>query len=211
MFAPAFKAITDYERSIAKDPNIKPGQGVLGPQELAEASILRMASAVVALVTLACTFGGAMLGLRLRQSLPSDYVSGDSRDSIKLIMGLVATMTALILGLVTASAKSSYDAIDSAVKQASISLLALDRELRSFGPETSEIRRGLKRWTEIRVDAIWPEKTAKPTGEDAAVTADTSEGLADAVRELTPANNAQRAHKAQRSNFRNGWSRCAGS
>lgn len=156
-----------------------------------------MAPTVVALVTLACTFGGAMLGLRLRQSLPSDYVSGDSRDSIKVIMGLVATMTALILGLVTASAKSSYDAIDSAVKQASISLLALDRELRSFGPETSEIRTGLKRWTEIRVDAIWPEKTAKPTAEDDAATAETSEGLAEAVRRLTPANNAQRAHKAR--------------
>ena len=156
-----------------------------------------MASTVVALVTLACTFGGAMLGLRLRRSLPSDYVSGDSRDSIKFIMGLVATMTALVLGLVTASAKSSYDAIDSAVKQASISLLALDRELGSFGPETSEIRTRIKRWTETRVDALWPGESANPTTKDASVTAGTYEDLADAIRGLVPTNDSQRAHKAR--------------
>ena len=75
-----------------------------------------MSPTAVALVTFACSFGGAMLGSRVRLSLPSKHVSDDSRDSIKVIMGLVATMTALVLGLVTASAKSSFDVVDAAIK-----------------------------------------------------------------------------------------------
>ena len=56
-------------------------------------------------------------------------------------VGLVATMTALVLGLVTASAKSSFDAVDTAVKQTATQLLTLDRVLARYGSETGEIRK----------------------------------------------------------------------
>ena len=156
-----------------------------------------MSSTAVALITFVCTFSAAMLGLRLRLRLPSEYVSGDSRDSIKFIMGLVATMTALVLGLVTASAKSSYDAIDVAVKQGSINLLALDRELHSFGSETNEIRSSLRRLTEARMGMLWPKDSAKAAAAGAPPTGETYEWIADKIRGLNPSNDLQRAHKAR--------------
>ena len=65
--------------------------------------------AAAGLVTLVCTFGGVLVGVVIRRIVPREQVSGDEQ-TIKLGLALVATMTALVLGLVTASAKSSFDA-----------------------------------------------------------------------------------------------------
>ena len=63
----------------------------------------------LALVSLVSVFGGAALGMFLRAVLPENHLSADTKDTVKLAMGLVATMTALVLGLLVASAKGSYD------------------------------------------------------------------------------------------------------
>ena len=114
-----------------------------------------MIPAAAGLVTLVCTFGGVLVGVVIRRLVPREQVSGDYRDTIKLGLALVATMTALVLGLVTASAKSSFDAVDSAVKQTAAKLLSLDRVLARYGPETAPIREALKATVADRVDAIW--------------------------------------------------------
>ena len=69
-----------------------------------------MGPAAMAFVVLACVFGGALIGLRLRDILPEEHPSQDTKDVVKLGMGVVATMSALVLGLLIASAKESYDA-----------------------------------------------------------------------------------------------------
>jgi exosortase/archaeosortase len=68
-------------------------------------------------IVLACIFGGAPIGVVLRRILPEHHLSSDSKDVIKLAMGLTATMAALVLALLIASAKSSYDAQRSEVTQ----------------------------------------------------------------------------------------------
>jgi hypothetical protein len=45
----------------------------------------------------AFVFGGAMLGMYLRKVLPEDHLSDASKDVVKMGMGLVATMCALVL------------------------------------------------------------------------------------------------------------------
>ena len=65
---------------------------------------------IVGTIVFACTLGGALGGLWLRTKLPEHHLNEESRDTVKLGIGLVATMTALVLGLVTASAKSAFDA-----------------------------------------------------------------------------------------------------
>ena len=69
-----------------------------------------MGPAAMAFVVFACVFGGALIGLRLRDILPEEHPSQDTKDVVKLGMGVVATMSALVLGLLIASAKESYDA-----------------------------------------------------------------------------------------------------
>ena len=57
----------------------------------------------------ACVFGGALFGILLHAVLPQHHLNAESKDIVKLGMGLVGTMAALVLGLLVASAKSSYD------------------------------------------------------------------------------------------------------
>jgi hypothetical protein len=104
-----------------------------------------MNPSIVGMIVVACSFGGALLGLWLRTALPEQHLDAESRDTVKVGIGLIATMTALVLGLVTASTKSAFDAVDTAVKQTAIELLALDRILARYGSETGEIRQGLQR------------------------------------------------------------------
>ena len=84
---------------------------------------------VVGIIVFTCTFGGALLGMRVRKVLQEHHVSGESKDTVKVATALIATMTALVLGLVTASAKSSFDSTNTAIKQTAAQILALDRAL----------------------------------------------------------------------------------
>ena len=63
----------------------------------------------VGLIVFVFVFGGALLAMRLRAALPDAHFSKESKYTVKLGTGLIATMTALVLGLMTASAKSSFD------------------------------------------------------------------------------------------------------
>jgi hypothetical protein len=116
----------------------------------------------IGIIVFACTFGGAMLGMWLRTTLPKHHLDADSKETVKLGVGLVATMTALVLGLVTASAKGTYDNMDTAVKQTATEILTLDRTLARYGSETAEIRKGLQHSISMRVDMIWPKDSSKP-------------------------------------------------
>lgn len=108
-------------------------------------------------------------------------------------IGLIATMTALVLGLVTASAKSSFDALDIAVKQTATEILALDRLLARYGPETGEIRAALQHAVARRIDMIWPQDSSRPVELDPSAEAAAAEGLTDAIRGLTPRDESQRS------------------
>ena len=111
-------------------------------------------------VVFACVFGGAMTGMLVGRLLPPHHVAGDSKDAVKVGIGMVATMTALILGLVTASAKSAFDAQDSAVHQTAATVVVLDRTLANWGPETAAVRRRIKDVVAWRLIQVWPEHAA---------------------------------------------------
>ena len=147
----------------------------------------------VGMIVFACTLGGVLLGMWLRTILPERHLDNDSRDTVKLGAGLIATMTALVLGLVTASAKSSFDTVSAAVKNTAIDILTLDRVLARYGPETLEIRGTLQDVVVRRVDMVWPEGSSQPTQLDPMGGATTVEGLSDRVRNLTPRSDSQRS------------------
>src|SRR4051794_30866437 len=103
-----------------------------------------MKPTIVGMIVFMFTLGGALAGKWLRTVLPKDHLNDESRDTVKVGIGLVATMTALILGLVTASAKSSFDAVASTVERAAMDVITLDRLLARYGPDTGAIRQGLQ-------------------------------------------------------------------
>lgn len=147
---------------------------------------------VVGGIVFACAFLGALLGLSLRTRLPERFFDAESRESVKLGIGLIATMTALVLGLVTASAKAAFDEASTSVRQSATEILVLDRALARYGPETASIRQGLQRAVGSRIETIWPGDSSDPVTLDPTRVPEV-EALADAIRGLTPLDDAQRA------------------
>ena len=148
---------------------------------------------LVGTIVFACTLGGVLLGMWLRTILPEQHLTNESRDTVRLGTGLIATMTALVLGLVTASAKSSFDTVNTAVRQTAVDILTLDRLLARYGSETREIRGALQHIVASRTDMIWPQSSSQPVQLDPLGAAATVEGLADQIRALTPRDDSQRS------------------
>lgn len=78
-------------------------------------------------ITFCLIFGAGLLGMLLRRALPKDHLSEDSKDVVKLGMGLIGTMAALVLGLLIYSAKASYDTQSTALLKMSADIIWLDR------------------------------------------------------------------------------------
>jgi len=152
-----------------------------------------MNSVLIALAVFACTFGGALCGMGLRSLLPEHHLSSESRDSVKVGIGLVATITALVLGLVTASAKSSFDGLDTAVKHFAADLMALDRTLARYGAETGPIRAGIKSTVAQRIELIWQSGDLRVAARNPAASSRGLESIAEQIRKLAPQSDEQRA------------------
>ena len=146
-----------------------------------------LATTVIAFV---CIFGGALLGFRLRTVLPEDHLSDASRDVVRLGMGTIATMTALMLGLLVSSAKASFDSQSSAVTEMSAKIILLDRALAHYGPEAKDARDLLRTVVTRLVEETWP---AKGRARSIAVpSASRSEPLYDKIQDLKPETDGQR-------------------
>jgi hypothetical protein len=154
-----------------------------------------MNSTTVSLIVFACVFGGALLGILLHAVLPQHHLAADSKDIVKLGMGLVGTMAALVLGLLVASAKGSYDAQGAELTQMSANIGILDRALALYGPETKEIRAMLRGAVARILDQMWPKDgvSASPV----APTAGGGEILFEKIQGLSPKNDTQRSLQGQ--------------
>src|SRR6516162_490115 len=91
-----------------------------------------------ALVVLAAVFASGLVGLYLRSVLPEQHLNEDSVAMVRLCTGVIATLAALVLGLLVASAKANYDRVNDDVTHAAASVLLLDGTLAHYGPQTRE-------------------------------------------------------------------------
>ena len=148
-------------------------------------------------VVFACIFGGAVLGMILRARLPKHHLGDDSKDVVRLGMGLVATMAALVLGLLVASAKSSYDSQKSGLDDISTSILLLDNTLAEYGPEAQDARDLLRRTIVVALAQTWHEDASQSATLDAPAVTGASRGLSGKIQELTPQNDGQRRLQSQ--------------
>ena len=103
-----------------------------------------MSSITVAVTIFCCLFVGALVGMGLRTIIPQQQLDADTRDLIKLGVGLIGTMSALVLGLLVASTKGSYDTKKSEVAQMAGNVILLDRVLAHYGPEAAGTRDELR-------------------------------------------------------------------
>ena len=150
-------------------------------------------------IVLACLLGAEMLGMVLRAALPERHLTADSKDASKVALALIATMTALVLGLLIASAKSSYDAQSTELTQMSAKIVLLDRVLAHYGPETKEIRDLLSSNVALTITQLWSkgnESSSQMEPQSAS-----TEVIFDKLQGLSPKDDAQRSLQAQALNI----------
>jgi hypothetical protein len=154
-----------------------------------------VSSLAISVTVFACVFGGVLLGMFLRTILPAHHISAESKDVVKLGMGLIATLAALVLGLLVASAKGSYDTQRSELMKMSASIILLDRVLTHYGPETKDARDLLRRAVVRVLDQMWPEDGSRPA--QLQPTAAGAEPLYDEIQTLSPQHEAQHSIQAK--------------
>lgn len=148
-------------------------------------------------ITFVCAFGGALAGSFIRKILPPTHLSKESQDVMRLGMGLVATMTALLLGLVTASARSSFDSQDASIRLSAANILSLDRLLARYGTETAPTRELLRQTLAYRIEAMWPTDGSSGIGLRNPPPAPAVENIENQILALSPTTEAQRWLKSE--------------
>ena len=110
------------------------------------------------------TLGGILLGTLLRRALPRHHLNSHTKDVVRLGAGLIATIAALVLGLLIAAANGSFDTQTSQVRQITADLILLDNILAQYGPEARAIREQIRSTVDPLADGLWREKEAGTTG-----------------------------------------------
>ena len=149
----------------------------------------------IALILFVVLAGVILVGRCLHRLLPAEHLSTESKDAVKLALGLIGTMTAILLGLLISSAKGSFDTTRSEVIQMAAKVALLDRVLTLYGPDTAEARRALRDAIADGIQRTWPAERSGP------VRLDPNPQMGDAVyvaiSRLAPRDDAQRALKTQ--------------
>jgi hypothetical protein len=146
-------------------------------------------------IVIACLFGGALGGRFIRAALPEHHVTKETEDVVRLGMGVIATMSAMTIGLLLAAAKGSFESKNVELRQFSADLILLDRQLAHYGPEAKEARDLLRRYTRAKIDSLWPDQTSRPA--PAPNSWLLLEDVQDRLRALVPQGDAQHLLQAR--------------
>jgi hypothetical protein len=151
----------------------------------------------IASITFICTFGSALGGTFIRSWLPPPHLSKESQDVVRLGIGLVATMTALLLGLVTAAARSTFDTQDAALRNSATTILTLDRHLARYGPESKPTRDLIRRAVEFRLQTTWATGSGGSQGLAVSEGTPAVEEVENQILRLSPQTEEQRWFKSE--------------
>jgi hypothetical protein len=156
-----------------------------------------MSPIAVSLIALAVILAGALFGAWLRNTLPDHHLADDTRDYVRLGTGLIATISALVLGLLIGWANSSYNTESSQVRHLTANIVLLDTLLDQYGPETHDARDLLRRALEPLVERIWREPGSKSTKGTSFRATAVAEDAFLKIQELSPKTEAQQSLKAR--------------
>ncbi len=180
-----------------------------------------MSTTITSLLIAGCIFAGGLAGLNLHRLLPPSHQSKETQDVVRLGIGMLSVLASLVLGLLIATAKTTYDSADHAMRSYAAELALLNETLRDYGGAASVPRDLLRTYTEHLLQAGWPTDGSPTTGSPGAGSAtsgslgdegrpagvadDASEPLLEHVREairgLKPVDDGQRSLQVQASDI----------
>ena len=144
---------------------------------------------------IACILAGTVVGMLLRNKLPEHHLGSDAKDVVRLGAGLIGTIAALVLGLLIASAKTSFDTQDTQVKQLTADVILLDQLLAQYGPEAATVRNLLRGAVDAVADRIWHENSSVSARKAPYEATAEGEAFIVKLRQLSPQTDEQRSLK----------------
>lgn len=113
-----------------------------------------MTAPLFSIIVFVVAFGATLLGLRIRRLLPAAYGEESISSSVRAIISQMAILTTVVLGFVTATAKSDFDLASSLVADAASRIVTLDRILAELGDRAADLRRDLRGIVEQQIESI---------------------------------------------------------
>src|SRR3954454_22840961 len=117
-----------------------------------------MIHVVTGLISFAAIFAGALIGLFARKRLPSHHLGSETQSAITVSVAVLGTLSALVLGLMITAANSSFSARSDEVRELSLQLIRMDRNLGRYGPESAEARTKVRDWAIAKTQQFFPKK-----------------------------------------------------
>lgn len=151
-----------------------------------------MRSLAISSIVFACVFCGIMLGFLLRRVLPAHHLDSDSKDIVKLATGLIATLSALVLGLLVSSARDSFNQLNDELLRMAVKVVILDRVLAQYGPEAKEVRDLVKSGYSDVAEMLLSGDESRQTKMDNPAELARFEGILAKLRAFSPQNDVQR-------------------
>ncbi len=156
-----------------------------------------MSSAIAFVASFVSVLIGTAMGMILRRSLPAELLEGGSREAIRLGAGFLATIAALVIGLMIASAKNSYDTQSANIRQLGTNAVLVDQMLAKYGPDAKAARNLLRETIPSATNRIWQENANGNGGGSTFYVTETAERFYNAIEDLKPGNDEQRSLKSR--------------
>ena len=145
----------------------------------------------IALVVFSCTLCSGLVGMVLHDRLPERHWDDNTRDVVKTVMGLVATVSALVLGLLIASGSASYERQNNELKALSANVMLIDRTLEMYGPDAKPVRDALRDSVRQAHDRIWTRDGVKAENLNSTATRSGGDAAFALVLALSPKTDAE--------------------
>jgi hypothetical protein len=145
---------------------------------------------VVGLISFVAIFGGVVLAMFCARRLPEGHLSSETQSAVNVSVAVIGTLAALVLGLMISAANTSYSKASDEIRDLSLQLIRIDRNLRRYGPEATDARTRLHVWAGAKMQQLFPEKGKAAVSSE--TTIELLERVQDAVLDLTPHNERQK-------------------
>jgi ABC-type amino acid transport system permease subunit len=143
-----------------------------------------MSHFAIGIVSLLAIFGGVIFGMVGARRLPRHHLSTETQSSVTVSVAVIGTLSALVLGLMITAANRSFSTRVTQVRELSVQLIRIDRNLRRYGPEADTARLALHAWAQAKTRELFPEKgQSRPSVES---TIAMIERVQDEILDLTP-------------------------
>jgi hypothetical protein len=154
-----------------------------------------MSALAISAIAFASIFSATVLGMLLRSVLPDRYLSAESKEVVSLATALVATMSAVLLGLLISATRTSYEEKRTQVIRMTADVIELDLLMKDYGPEAQPVRQVMRDAVPAMIDSIWRDNASRFRPEANAVPDAGAEAVLAQLMELSPRDGDQRARR----------------